>query len=242
MSTVSFSGGANGGMMHDAPAWKGGTIFAIALHAGLAAAIVFAHFARSTPPEAPAAITIDLAPMVSAQPEPDEALPEGPKEEEIAEPEPAPVPEPPLPREAIPEPEKKPEPKKKEVKQATAPIAQKVPEAKRTAAPVNARANAIEARVMPSYMQVLLGHLERFKKYPRSAERRGQEGRPTVRFEIDREGRLLSYRLLSSSGNAALDEGALATVERADPFPPLPKEIRGETKIFDVPVNFALSR
>ncbi len=227
--------------MHEAPAWRGGTIFAIALHAGLAAAIVFAHFSRSTPPAAPAAITLDLAPMVSAQPEPEEALPEGPKEEE-AEPEPVPVPEPPLPREAIPEPEKKPEPKKKEAKKETAPVAQKAPPAKQTVAPVDAQANAIEARVMPSYMQVLLGHLERYKKYPRSALRRDQEGRPKVRFKIDREGNLLSYELVESSGNTALDQGALATVERADPFPPPPTELGGETHIFTVPVNFVLDR
>jgi periplasmic protein TonB len=240
MSTVPFSGGANGGMMHDAPAWRGGTIFAIALHAGLAAAIAFAHFARSTPPAAPAAITLELAPLVSAQPEPDEALPEGPKEE--AEPEPAPVPEPPLPRDAIPEPEKKPEPKKKEARKATAPIAQKLPEAERTAAPADAQANLAEARLMPSYMQGLLGHLERYKKYPRSARRRGEEGKPVVRFEIDRKGNLIFHALVESSGNTTLDEGALATVKRADPFPPLPKEIRGDTKIFDVPVNFSITR
>lgn len=239
MSTVPFSGGAIGGAMHDAPAWRGGTIFAIALHAGLAAAIVFAHFSRSAAPDTSAAIAIDLAPMVSAPPEPEVALPEGPKEEEVVEP--APVPEPPLPRDAIPEPEKKPEPKK-EVKEATAPRAAEAPKAERVTAPVNAPPSMAERNAIPTYQQALLAHLERYKKYPRAARRRAQEGTAHVRFRIDRQGNVLSSALAQSSGYSLLDEEVLETVERADPLPAMPPEISGSTLDVTVPVRFNLDR
>ena len=240
MSTLPSSGGANGETMHEAPAWRGGTIFAIALHAGLAAAIVFAHFSRSAAPDTTAAITIDLAPMVSAPPEPEKAVPEGPKEEEVVEPEPVPVPEPPLPRDAILEPEKKPEPEKKKVKEETAPRAVEAPKAEAVTAPVNAPPSMAEQNAIPTYQQALLAHLERYKKYPRSARRRAQEGTAYVRFRIDRQGNVLSSVLERSSGYTLLDEETLGTVERADPLPAMPPEISGATLEVMVPVRFFL--
>ena len=91
---------------------------------------------------------------------------------------------------------------------------------------------------MPTYQQILLAHLERYKRYPRSAQRRGQEGVVHVRFEIDRSGKLLSHSLVRSSGNSQLDQGGLDTVTRADPFPPVPKEIPRDTFEAVVPIRF----
>lgn len=227
--------------------WRAGIVFAIAIHAALAALIVFWHFGQQSPPETAAAITINLAPMASAPPVPETKVPEGPEQEEtppeeIAEP--APLPEPPLPREAVPDPvtkpEKKPEPVKKVVKETTAPRAQPVPQAAREAAPVNAAPSAAQSRALPSYEQTLLAHLERYKRYPRSAQRRGQEGVVYVRFEIDREGKLLSHSLDKTSGNSQLDQGGLDTVVRAEPFPPFPKEISRDTLDITVPIRFNL--
>lgn len=227
-----------------APFWRSGIAFAIAVHAAVAAGVVFWQFGHEPPQESTAAFTIDLAPMVSAPPVPETNLPEGPKEEETPEEivEPAPLPEPPLPRDAIAEPEKKPEPVKKKVKEATAPRAQNLPPAATTAAPVNAAPSDARARALPTYQQMLLGHLERYKRYPRGPQRRGQEGIVYVRFEIDRQGKLLSHSLGKSSGNSQLDAGGLETVVRADPFPPLPNAIEGATLEVTVPIRFNLDR
>ncbi|MDZ4382712.1 MAG: TonB family protein [Parvibaculum sp.] len=230
------------------PFWRGGIAFAIAVHAAVAAGVVFWQFGHEPPQESAAAFTIDLAPLVSAAPVPETHLPEGPKEEETLEEivEPAPLPEPPLPRDAIAEPEKKPEkkpePAKKKVKEATAPRAQDVSVAPQTAAPANAAPSDARARALPSYMQVLFAHLERYRRYPSWAQRRGQEGVVRVHFEIDRQGKLLSHSLVESSGSSQLDAGGLETVVRADPFPPLPDAISGPTLEVTVPIRFNLDR
>jgi len=252
--SVTLSGGTpifprGAGHTGVAPFWRGGIAFAIAAHAAVAAGVVFWQFGHEPPQGSAAAFTIDLAPMVSAAPVPETNLPEGPKEEETPPEEivePAPLPEPPLPRDAVAEPEKKPEkkpePVKREVKEATAPRAQTLAPADRLAAPANAAPSDAKARAMPTYQQALLAHLERYKRYPRGPQRRGQEGIVHVRFEIDRQGKLLSHNLGKSSGNSQLDAGGLETVVRGDPFPPLPDAISGPTLEVTVPIRFNLDR
>lgn len=248
--SIALSGGTpifprRAGPTDVAPFWRSGIAFAIAAHAAVAAGIVFWQFGHEPPQESAAAFTVDLAPMVSAPPVPETNLPEGPKEEETPPEEivePAPLPEPPLPRDAVAEPEKKPEPVKKEVKEAAAPRAQTLAPAGRLTAPANAAPSDARARAMPTYQQALLAHLERYKRYPRGPQRRGQEGIVHVRFEIDRQGKLLSHSLGRSSGNSQLDAGGLETVVRADPFPPLPEAIAGATLEVTVPIRFNLDR
>jgi protein TonB len=43
-------------------------------------------------------------------------------------------------------------------------------------------------------------------------------------FSLDRQGRLIDSRVVSSSGAAALDEEAVAVLRRTQPFPPPPAE------------------
>jgi protein TonB len=50
---------------------------------------------------------------------------------------------------------------------------------------------------------------------------------------------LLSSRIVTSSGFAALDEETLALVQRAEPFPP-PPGVPGDEIKFMVPVHFSL--
>lgn len=246
---MSIAGVSGDGGTGAEPAWRGGAIFAVAGHAALAAIIVFWTFGHEPPAQVAAAITIDLAPMVSAPPEPETEAPMGPPKEETPPEEvvePDPVPEPPLPRiepAEVPEPPKE-EPKEKVqevVKETTAPPVATAPEAASVTAPVNAQPSLAEQRAMPTYEQMLLAHLERYKKYPRSARRRTQEGTARLYFEIDREGNVLRYRLDASSGHAALDEEVLAMVKRAEPLPALPDDIPGKSREFKVPVVFNLN-
>lgn len=62
-------------------------------------------------------------------------------------------------------------------------------------------------------------HLERFKYYPASARRRGISGEVEVAFELDRSGQARVLKILSGSGYSLLDEAAILTVHRAEPFP-----------------------
>jgi TonB family protein len=63
--------------------------------------------------------------------------------------------------------------------------------------------------------------IERNKRYPLSAPR-DEERVVQVFFSLDRRGRVMDSRIISSSGSSVLDEEALALVRRSEPFPPPP--------------------
>ncbi len=78
--------------------------------------------------------------------------------------------------------------------------------------------------------------LEHNKRYPTEARARGEHGVTRLAFRIDPDGHLMSSRIVTSSGSAALDEETLALVRRAQPFPPPPPELAGSE--LTVPVSF----
>jgi protein TonB len=82
----------------------------------------------------------------------------------------------------------------------------------------------------------LAAHLAEKKRFPPEAG--GQSGNAKVIFVIDRSGKLISSALVESTGSQPLDEAALAMVERAEPFPEPPPELKEDTFTFTVPVFF----
>ncbi len=57
---------------------------------------------------------------------------------------------------------------------------------------------------------------------------RNSQGRTTVIFYIDREGRFNNAHIVTSSGSSSLDLAALNAVIESNPFPPLPKGFPGD--------------
>ncbi|OYX65174.1 MAG: energy transducer TonB [Sphingomonadales bacterium 32-64-17] len=90
----------------------------------------------------------------------------------------------------------------------------------------------------PTWEGLVLGALNKVKRYPREASFRRQQGVPYIRFVMNRNGEVLSVRLERSSGVRALDNEALALPRRAAPLPKPPKEVAGDTVELVVPVEF----
>jgi protein TonB len=84
----------------------------------------------------------------------------------------------------------------------------------------------------------LITILEHNKRYPPEARSRGEQGVTRLAFRIDRDGRLVSSRVVASSGSAALDAETLALMQRAQPFPPPPPELAGTE--MTVPLRFSI--
>ncbi len=63
--------------------------------------------------------------------------------------------------------------------------------------------------------------LERSKVNPRSTI----AGTVLIRFTVGPKGELLSRGVQQSSGSKVLDDAAMAALDRAAPFPPMPQEI-----------------
>ncbi|MBP2229562.1 protein TonB [Azospirillum agricola] len=193
-------------------------------------------------------------------PEPPPPEPEPPPPEPIVEPPPPPEPPPVVEPEVVlpkppPEPPKpKPEPKKEPPKPKKEPPKPPPPRAAPQVAPVAPAAPApapapvaaapapsmAPSRAVPSWQGRVLGHLERHKRYPRSAQARRQEGVAQVRFVIDREGKVLSVQLDKTSGTAVLDEETVEMVRRASPVPAPPEEMTQDRIELVVPVQFFL--
>lgn len=66
----------------------------------------------------------------------------------------------------------------------------------------------------------------------------GPAGEVVVRFTVLANGQVADTAILQSSGNAALDQAALATVKRASPFPPIPTQANRSNWTFDIPLAF----
>ena len=90
------------------------------------------------------------------------------------------------------------------------------------------------------YYGELAAWLDRHKRYPAAARRRRQTGTVRVTFTIDRQGRVLSKRIVSSSGHAALDKEVEAMLRRASPMPKIPRELGRSTLTVTLPVVFNL--
>lgn len=104
-------------------------------------------------------------------------------------------------------------------------------------APIAGHAPAAHASIL-TWKGRVVGLLERRKRYPPEARGRREHGVAHLSFSIDRAGRLVASRIARSSGSDVLDREALALAQRAQPFPPPPRELAGEQINLSVPVRF----
>lgn len=212
---------------------------------------------EATPTEAPPAPELSEAVPDPPEPPPPVELKRMEIELEMAEPPPPveiplaevvlPPPEPPPPVDLRPPPDKpKPveKPKPPQVKpKAIAAAPQAAPDqTQRAAAPAPGATPEPPSASLPTWKGLLLRHLERHKRYPAEAQRARHEGMPYVAFTMTRDGRVLSARIVRSSGVASLDQEGLDLLARAQPLPPLPSDQPGESLDLVVPIQFFLKR
>jgi protein TonB len=86
------------------------------------------------------------------------------------------------------------------------------------------------------YPGLVQAKVTRAAKYPSKA--RGDAGEALVSFTVGASGTVTKVALARSSGNDALDNAALAAVDRAAPFPPIPEAAGRSSWSFTVPLYF----
>jgi TonB family protein len=91
-----------------------------------------------------------------------------------------------------------------------------------------------------TYTQLVLARLEQKKRYPRSAKRMHAQGVATLELVLRENGKLLSSRLVGSSGFNVLDSEVKSLAVRAAPYPKMPRTIEKESITLHVPVEFRL--
>jgi protein TonB len=157
---------------------------------------------------------------------------EKPKKDKVEKPKPKPEP--------VPEPEVAQKPTQATVQQQAAKPAAPVQPSNVPAAPSAADVARVTA-AKATWRGILEAHLQKFQKYPRSAQRRNIEGSAWLRFRMDRNGKVLSYSIERTSKHDVLDEAALAMIEHAQPLPPLPADVPGDSIELIIPANFNIT-
>jgi protein TonB len=211
--------------------------FAIAAHSDEA------ELAAGTP-----VVMVDLAPLAAAPSAPPRDLAAGPlleaeNQERVAEEAPPERQEPekqqmvqdtPAPDPEVTMAQAPPEEKPVEDK----PVQQPAEAAPVPTAPQNAPTPAARAAApaIASWQRRLIAQLERYKRYPPQAH--GKLGEARLAFSIDRQGRVVTSRIVHSSGSDALDDEALALVKRAEPLPPPPAGVPDDQLSFVVPIRY----
>jgi len=92
---------------------------------------------------------------------------------------------------------------------------------------------------LSSYLATARMKIEKAKRCPRVARRKGCEGKEVVSFQIDEKGKVEEIKLVQSCGYPELDGEAIATLRRASPFPS-PLLIEKEKLLLEVPILFKL--
>jgi protein TonB len=99
-------------------------------------------------------------------------------------------------------------------------------------------ASAAGNAAVSNYPGKVVAKLRRALRYPSEARSRRLNGVVQVRFVVGSSGDVGSVGLASSSGSPILDDAALATVNRAAPFPPIPEGSGRRSWTFTVPLAF----
>jgi len=220
--------------------WSASLALVLAIHAVFA--VLLLHWRAEPPPAAAvqSVTMIDLQPL-PALPQPVIQPPQPRVEPEIVKPlEPPP--------EAKPKPVVKPKlkPAPRPVVQHPVPVPIPAPAvtpsaaAPQAAAPLPPQTAPQASDALPSFRDRLAAYLARYKRYPRAAEVRGEQGVVLVAFVLDRQGAVSDARIERSSGHKLLDEEVLDLLQRAAPLPPIPPTITGAALAVTVPIAFSL--
>jgi protein TonB len=92
------------------------------------------------------------------------------------------------------------------------------------------------AKAFGIYLGKINSKVQRAKVNPRTRV----AGTVVMRFTIDTDGTLISKEITSSSGSRALDDAAIAALDRAAPFPPIPPDVSVKPLAFTQPFKFIL--
>jgi periplasmic protein TonB len=103
------------------------------------------------------------------------------------------------------------------------------PKPNRPAAP------AVSGAELAAYQGAVAARLSAVKRYPDAARERAPQGVAVVSFSIAPTGEAAAISLSRSAGDPMLDAEAVATVRRANPFPPPPV---GAPRNFSAPISF----
>ena len=76
-----------------------------------------------------------------------------------------------------------------------------------------------------SYFRKIYSRIQPLWSFPRELEIRMEQGDVLVQFTVEQDGRVSAIRVRKSSGFPKFDKNALAAIQKAQPFPPIPNAL-----------------
>lgn len=221
---------------YDLRRWSLSAAVVISLHAALVVMLTTWH-ERMPGDEGAEAIVVDLSPVTAPPTNSRNDLAPGPEQQQskstkdVRQTEQTPreriEPPPPVPDAEVKLPE--------EIKQPETPKEDATPPVPETTSPPRPKPSAAQ---VASWYRKIAKQVEQHKGYPASARARHETGTAELAFTLDRSGKVVTSRIVRTSGSAALDQETMDTVRRAQPFPSPPAKMAGETFEFTVPIRF----
>jgi protein TonB len=191
----------------------------LAAHGAIAASVLRQAPAEDESEYGATVVMIELQPVV---PETPKEQPEEKVEEKVEEP-PTDVAMLPEPKQEVPKPVEEEPP----------------PPPPLTVAPKEGRQDATTGvNPLPAWQKEINKILEKNKRYPSQARAQRKRMVTRVAFNMDRQGKVTSARVVASSGSSAFDQEALELIERAQPYPPPPAVLQGAEIPIMVPIWF----
>jgi len=89
-------------------------------------------------------------------------------------------------------------------------------------------------------MNALVAAIERHKRYPLRARKKGYEGEVQVLFTVLRDGTISKVEIGGSSLRVILDRAATRAVRDLGRFEPIPPQLGRDHWEFRVPIRFAM--
>ncbi len=105
----------------------------------------------------------------------------------------------------------------------------------------NAVTTGAQVTAKQSYFSMLAATLAKYKQYPIASRRRGEEGIVKLFFVVDRNGKVLDYRISESSGSKRLDDAVIKMLKKAEPLPAFPADMLQPQLEINVPIAFQLN-
>jgi len=97
-----------------------------------------------------------------------------------------------------------------------------------------------QEKTMLRYEDMIKQKIESHRKYPNWAKKQGFEGTAHLKFTVLSTGFAKDIKIIKSSGFNILDKEAVSTIKRAQPFPPIPEEMKVSSLTMEVSVVFTL--
>jgi periplasmic protein TonB len=98
----------------------------------------------------------------------------------------------------------------------------------------------IAPEVVRKWQMTVNTRLNQFKRYPSQARVHHHEGRVIVAFMLDSDGRVVSSKIVKSSGSDILDKETLDLIARAQPYPVPPGGASVQDLFLQVPISYAI--